>query len=117
MTLEENRQDLLLSAGVSMLTKNRPTSINGVCHGGIAVLFKEEDCNFKEIKIPNPDSFEVLVAAESMRGHSRKVVVVACYIPPNYSVTRGKARLDYITGVVINIKRTYLIIFDHIRRF
>ena len=31
----------------------------------------------------------------------------SCYVPPNYSVARGKECLDYITNAVVEIKRRY----------
>lgn len=42
-----------------------------------------------------------------LRGHSRKLAVVSCYIPPNYSRVRGLEALDHIEGVVIELKRKY----------
>ena len=42
-----------------------------------------------------------------MRGHSRKIVVISCYIPPNYLTNRGKTCLEYISNTVIEVKRRY----------
>ena len=43
-----------------------------------------------------------------MRGHSKKLVVVAAYIPPNYTVPKAKACLDYITDAVLEMRRRYV---------
>ena len=48
-----------------------------------------------------------MTTAASLRGHSRKLVVVACYLPPGYSRTRGGEALEYIEGTVIELKRRY----------
>ena len=62
---------------------------------------------FKEVVFRNPESYEVLVAAGSMRGRSRKMLVVACYIPPNYSKQRGSGALEYVENILIELKRRY----------
>lgn len=49
----------------------------------------------------------MLAAAGSIRGHSRKFVVVACYIPPKYVRARGGQALEFIERVVIDLKRKY----------
>lgn len=81
--MEESVRDLSLGAGVGMLHKNRdPASSNGVCYGGVAILWKESFGSFRNIQFKNPKGHEVLVGAGSMKGHRRKLVVIACYIPP-----------------------------------
>ena len=82
VTLEEDKQDLLLGAGLSMICKNRRPDSRGRSYGGVALLFKEGECCFKQIDLDNPDSFEVLIAVGTVQGLTRKVAVVACYVPP-----------------------------------
>ena len=60
-----------------------------------------------EVKLKNPGKYEVLTTAVSLRGHSRKLVVVACYIPPGYSRERGAGALEHVSEVVIDLKRRY----------
>ena len=55
----------------------------------------------------NPDNFEVLVTAANLPGYSRKMITIACYLPPNYPVARGRAALEYIEDVVMEVKRCY----------
>ena len=50
----------------------------------------------KEMKLENPENYEVLVTAANLPGHSRKTINVACYLPPNYPITRGREALEYI---------------------
>lgn len=57
------------------------------------------------------------MAAGLLRGHSRKLVVVACYIPPNCTRVRGSGALEFITDTVISMKRrfndTYIVVVGH----
>ena len=64
-------------------------------------------CSFKELDFPNPDGFEILVTVGSIQGHGRKVLVIACYIPPNYVVDRGNNCVQYIYEIMIELKRRY----------
>ena len=43
----------------------------------------------------------------SLKGLSRKIVIIACYIPPNYHVGRGRGAIDYISDCVTQAKRKY----------
>ena len=106
--LEDDKQDLLLGAGVSMICRNRNRNERtGLTHGGVAVMFREEACSFKEIKFDNHDNYEVLAVAGSIQGQKRKVLILACYIPPNYTSDRATGCLEYIYGLVIELKRRY----------
>ena len=60
-----------------------------------------------EVKLANPDNFEVLVGVANLKGYSRKLLIIACYIPPNYIVGRGKECLAYIEDVLLEVKRRY----------
>ena len=89
--LEQDLQDLELGAGIKALTLNRPPNpVTGLAHGGVAVLFKKRIGNFKVFDFPNPDAYEVLPVVGTITGTSRKMVVIATYIPPNYKVARGE---------------------------
>ena len=71
------------------------------------MVYKKSLSHFKSIPIPNPDNFEVLPLIGSLRGTTRKIVVIAAYIPPNYTVPRGKQCLDYIELCVMEAKNKY----------
>ena len=73
----------------------------------MAVFWRESSGLFKEVVFKNPEGFEVLVAAGSIKGRTRKLLVVACYIPPNYSKQKGSGALDYVENVLIELKRRY----------
>ena len=107
--LDQDLEDLTLGSGISLICKNRSRNHRGVAHGGVALAYRADAVTFKEVVIPNPDSFEVLVTIGNMRGHSRKIVVISCYIPPNYLTNRGKTCLEYISNTVIEVKRLSLI--------
>ena len=102
-------QDLSLGAGLGMLSRGRHKNNRGVAHGGVAVVWKEGEVNMRKIKmnVRNDDDFEVLTVAGSMTGHSRKLVVVACYLPPNYCKKKGQAALEYIAEVIVEVKKKY----------
>ena len=55
----------------------------------------------------NPEDYEVLVTLGTLPGYSRKLVTVACYIPPGYTVGRGRGALEHIEDTIIEIKRRY----------
>ena len=74
-----------------LLCRNRkPNEANGVCYGGVAILWEESVGSSKKIDMANPDEFEVLVTTGSLRGQGRKMIVVACYLPPNLSRRRAE---------------------------
>ena len=105
--VESLREDLTLGSGLNILTRNRRPAENGVAYGGVAVVWREELGSFRLLEFKNPECYEVLVAVGSLRGHSRKLVVLACYVPPGYNRFRGASALEYIEGLVIQVKRRY----------
>ena len=105
--LEEDLEGLEFGAGLGMICRNRPINSRGFSHGGVAVVYRSESCNFVRVDVPNPDEFEVVVALGTLPGHNRKLVTVGCYIPPGLAVPVGKKCLDYITDVVLQMRRTY----------
>ena len=105
--LDQDVQDLAGGAGLGLIHKNRPANAMGVAHGGVAVIYKKSECSVIEVDLPNPDGYEVLVTAASIPGYSRKLLVVACYVPPNYPVGRGRGCLSHIEDVVLELKRRY----------
>ena len=90
-----------------MITKNRKAGSRGVAHGGVAVAYRAAAITMKEIKLANPRNFEVLATASTLEGRSRKLICIACYIPPGYDVRRGRDCLSYISEAVMEIKRRY----------
>ena len=106
-SLESDIADLTAGAGIGLVCRNRRPNLQGVAHGGVAVAFKTELCAMKEVQLHNPEDFEILVTAASLPGYSRKFITVACYLPPNYTVGRGRAALAHIEDVIIEIKRRY----------
>ena len=59
------------------------------------------------IERPNPENYEVLVATGKIFGLSRKLVVTGAYVPPGYSVARGRGAIDYIKEYILEVKRKY----------
>ena len=104
---DEMERTLKLGSGLGFLYINRRPNDNGVSYGGVALVWKESRGTFKRFSVRNPDGFEVLAAAGSIRGQSRKIIIIACYLPPSYNRTKGAGALDYIEDVVIEAKRIY----------
>ena len=106
-SLQRDLDDLLDGAGVGLICRNRATNSSGVAHGGVAVAYRAGLCSIKRIEIENPDNYEVLVTVASLPGYSRKLVIIACYLPPGYPVARGRGALVYVEDVVLEVKRRY----------
>ena len=49
----------------------------------------------------------MLIATGSLKGHSRRLAVLACYIPPGYHKTRGEAAVAHINDVIVHLKRRF----------
>ena len=73
----------------------------------MARTFKNSVRSLKIMKLHNPDKFEVLAASGIIKGCMRKLVVTALYIPPNYSVGRGRGAMRFTAAAVLEAKRKY----------
>ena len=103
--LEKEAEALLLGSGINIFTLNRPAGTAGFSHGGVAVVAREDVTRLKILDFPNPENFEVLTVFGSLAGVKRNIYLVGAYIPPNYTVPRGKDCLKHIADVVLKIKR------------
>ena len=80
--LDDDVDDLLHGAGLGFLYKNRAANSRGFSHGGVGIFFREGDLSLTQMKMYNPDNYEVLSAIGTIKGLSRKIVVISCYLPP-----------------------------------
>ena len=80
--------------GLGLMTRNREAAVNGVHYGGVAILWRTSLCTMREVCHANPEGYEVMVGTATLPGHSRRLVVVACYLPPNYDRLRGVRLLN-----------------------
>lgn len=101
--LELETERLLLGHGLGLQCLNRPP-VNGLSHGGVAVIFRASQTKLSRYKFPNPKAFEVLPTAATVAGVSRKFFIIATYIPPGYAVPRGKACMQHVADIVLDIK-------------
>ena len=106
-SLDRDVRDLASGAGLGMVCLNRKPNDRGVAHGGVAVVHNRSVCSLTKLDLPNPEGFEVLVTMSNLAGYSRKLVTIACYLPPNYCVQRGRAALNHIEDVLMEVKRKY----------
>ena len=94
--------------GISSITRNRgEAAANGQFYGGVALVWRESSCSLRKLDYPNPDGFEVLIAGGKLHGHTRKLVVIACYLPPGYAKRRGEEALGFINGAVVHLKQKF----------
>ena len=105
--LEDRREIMREEMGLHMIARNRGVLSNGVAYGGVAVVWREGNLSFKEVVVKNPAHYEVVVAASSIKGHCRKLVVIGCYLPPSYNTTRGEAALEFISDTVTEVKKRF----------
>ena len=106
-SLDQDVRDLAKGAGLGMICLNRQPNDRGVAHGGVAVVHNTATSSLTRLDLPNPGGFEVLVTMSNLQGHSRKLLTVACYLPPNYNVQKGREALSHIEDVVLELKRRY----------
>ena len=104
-SLDEDIEHLVLRSGLRMIYKNRENNSRGFAHRGVCITFKDSACTLKEMKLYNPGRFEVIAATGSLKCCPRRLVVIGCYLPPNYTVGRGRAALDFIAGAISEAKR------------
>ena len=77
----------------------------GFSHGGVGIVFRQSAVSLRKWKLHNPKNFEVVVAEGKLNGCGRKLIIVGCYLPPGYSVPRGREAMDFISGIVSEAKR------------
>ena len=106
-SLDEDLLDLEHGAGIGFLCKNRTPGPRGVSHGGVGIAYKKNMIDMRKLEFHNPEDYEVLSAIGTMHGQTRKLVVVAAYIPPNYNLARGQGCPAYIADLVLELKRRY----------
>ena len=105
--LELETENLLLGHGLNMRCLNRVQTANGLAHGGVAIIYRDKMARGKEYKFNNPENYEVLPLRLDFADFSRPVFVVGAYIPPNYTVARGKGCLQFINDLVLDIKNKH----------
>ena len=104
--VESTAIDVAGEHGLDAFTLNRGVvSANGRQYGGVAIFGRSSSTKFSKLDIPNPDSFEVLCIAGKVNKIREKVVVIAVYMPPNYTRVKADSCLDYISDVISEAKR------------
>ena len=105
--LENRREAMREELGLDMIGRNREPLTSGVSYGGVAIVWKIGRLDFKKVPLKNPSKFELVVGASSIRGHNRKLVVIACYLPPGYEKKRGEAAVDFLADTISIMKRRF----------
>ena len=91
----------------TFLLNRNAISANGRQYGGVAVLARSSSSKLSVVDIDNPENFEVLCVAGKVNKIREKAVVVAVYIPPNYTRIKAELCLDYISDVISEAKRRF----------
>ena len=79
--LQDDIDGLALGTGLKLICKNREVNeISGLAHGGIAIVFRESMLSLREVRLHNPGRLEVMMAAGTIKGSTRKIAVIACYL-------------------------------------
>ena len=100
--------DLEDEHGLAMITRNRNLRANnGRQYGGVSLVFKKKNANFKLFSLQNPENYEVLACVGRVHGNKGKVAIVTCYAPPNIPSHRAQSLVDYISDVVGELKRKF----------
>ena len=103
-TLEQEVDNLVLGTGLQMLYRNRECNERGFSHGGVAIVFKETMMDLRVVRLYNPGKAEMLLATGCVKGCLKKIEVLACYLPPNYTVPKARAAMDFVASAVSHAK-------------
>ena len=105
-SLEENLRDLTDENKLNIMHRTRThAATNGRLHGGVAIVSRQKTSTFKPFELINTDDFEVLAAIGKVSGFQEKFVVIAVYLPPNYTTMRAVDALLFLSDVVAEAKR------------
>lgn len=97
-----------MGSGLDVLYRNRPPlAANGVCYGGIALVWRSSFASFKRVAVGVESRHELMVCVRSIKGHRRRMIALVCYIPPNISKKEAEDCLDCITCAISSCKRKY----------
>lgn len=105
--LDEDSEWMRETAGLGMISRCRRAQENGVAYGGVSLIWGDSLFSMRRVRMANPEDFEVVVGAGSLRGHTRKVLLVGCYVPLNYDRRWGMKCMEYILDVLIELKRHF----------
>lgn len=101
---ESQAEDLLLGRGIKSLFLNRDPGPRGISHGGVGVFWKESEAAGKRYPFDNPEKYEVMPVELKYGKMDKKVFAVAVYVPPGYSVARGRGCLQHLNDLILDIK-------------
>ena len=94
-----NMKDLADAENIELICKNRPTRGGGVC-----IAYDNKKCKLARFPLPT-SSFEVVCAVGKVVGFSKKIAIIAVYIPPKYTLQQVGALCDYISDSIEKVKR------------
>ena len=78
----------------------------GLIGEGVAIFFDTNKMSLKEIKLKKSNP-EVVAAVGCLPNTKRRIIVIAAYVPPSYSVKRRKSCVQFLHDIINRIKRDY----------
>lgn len=98
-TAAQSIRDLGNAENFQLICKNRTTRGGGVC-----VAFHKCRANLSRFPLPS-SPWEIVCASGKIAGFSRKIAVIALYIPPKFTAVQLSDFCDYIADAVEKVKR------------
>ena len=80
--------------------------MNGVTYRGVAVVWDESKCTLKKLD-NRAGGYEILACSGKIKGHSRKLVAIACYLPPGYTKKKGEEAMEELADMIVDLKRRF----------
>ena len=105
--LDNYVEDLQDGAGISLLYQNRPKNARGLSHGGVGILAQDARVRLTRMKFHNPGAYEVMGASAKIKGHVRRVEVIACYLPPSLPADSARECLQHVVDFIHEGKRKF----------
>ena len=99
-------KELELGTGFSLLCKNRQENSRGYSAGGVAIAYRKNDIEVKEIMLPG-NNYEMLFAVGNLPKFTRKFVLICVYMPPGLCAAAVQSNLEYLVDSIIELKSRY----------
>ena len=97
----------MLGSNISFWSRSKDVAANGVSHGGVAIAARTSISSMQPYELGNVDNYEIVAVLGYVQNIARKFFIIACYLPPNYTVPRAKSCLTFIYQTVLDIKNKF----------
>ena len=104
--LDEDLKELECGTDLCVIYKNRPvraTSRRRTAGGGVAIIYNQTKCSFKEKRIAR-NNFELVCARGKQEGMDRILVIVGIYVEPRMTAGRLAEFLSLLEDLILQEK-------------